>query len=109
MPYDQPPDRPVSLAAAAIVVSCGASTYWMSPPPMKRCGARPMRRAVERYLEDPLAEEILKGVFHDGEPIFVTMENDRLVFTGGPGMVLRRPPPGACVNLRFCRLAGWHG
>jgi ATP-dependent Clp protease ATP-binding subunit ClpA len=24
-------------------------------------GARPMRRAVERFLEDPLAEEILKG------------------------------------------------
>src|SRR5206468_6974961 len=28
-------------------------------------GARPMRRAVERYLEDPLAEEILKGHLHD--------------------------------------------
>jgi ATP-dependent Clp protease ATP-binding subunit ClpC len=44
-------------------------------------GARPMRRSVERFLEDPLAEEILKGVFHDGEPIMVTVENDRLVFT----------------------------
>jgi len=44
-------------------------------------GARPMRRAVERYLEDPLAEEILKGVFHDGEPIQVSAENDRLVFS----------------------------
>jgi ATP-dependent Clp protease ATP-binding subunit ClpC len=44
-------------------------------------GARPMRRAVERFLEDPLAEEILKGVFHDGEPIHVTAENDRLSFS----------------------------
>jgi ATP-dependent Clp protease ATP-binding subunit ClpC len=44
-------------------------------------GARPMRRAVERFLEDPLAEEILKGAFHEGEPISVSMENDRLVFT----------------------------
>src|SRR5437016_3933391 len=43
-------------------------------------GARPMRRAVERSLEDPLAEEILKGVFHDGEPILVSVENDKLVF-----------------------------
>src|SRR5262249_17646797 len=43
-------------------------------------GARPMRRAVERFLEDPLAEEILKGVFHEGEPINVTAENDHLVF-----------------------------
>ena len=39
-----------------------------------------MRRAVERLLEDPLAEEILRGSFHDGEPVMVTVENDRLVF-----------------------------
>jgi ATP-dependent Clp protease ATP-binding subunit ClpA len=32
-------------------------------------GARPMRRAVERFFEDPLAEEILKGALHEGEPI----------------------------------------
>src|SRR5207249_6894876 len=28
-------------------------------------GARPMRRAVERFLEDPLAEELLKGSLHE--------------------------------------------
>jgi ATP-dependent Clp protease ATP-binding subunit ClpA len=39
-----------------------------------------MRRAVERFLEDPLAEEILKGHLHEGEPIVVTAENDKLVF-----------------------------
>jgi ATP-dependent Clp protease ATP-binding subunit ClpC len=43
-------------------------------------GARPMRRAVERYLEDPLAEEILRGHLHDNEPIQVTVEADKLVF-----------------------------
>jgi ATP-dependent Clp protease ATP-binding subunit ClpC len=44
-------------------------------------GARPMRRSVERFLEDPLAEEILRGAFHEGEPIHVTVDKDRLVFT----------------------------
>jgi ATP-dependent Clp protease ATP-binding subunit ClpC len=44
-------------------------------------GARPMRRAVERSLEDPLAEEILKGVFHEGEPIIVSADNDKLTFS----------------------------
>jgi ATP-dependent Clp protease ATP-binding subunit ClpC len=44
-------------------------------------GARPMRRSVERFLEDPLAEEILKGVFHEGEPIHVSADKDRLTFT----------------------------
>jgi len=43
-------------------------------------GARPMRRAVERYLEDPLAEEILRGTLTDGEPVTVSAENGKLVF-----------------------------
>ncbi|MGA3164044.1 MAG: ATP-dependent Clp protease ATP-binding subunit [Verrucomicrobiota bacterium] len=43
-------------------------------------GARPMRRAVERFFEDPLAEEILKGNLHEGEPISVTTDKEKLVF-----------------------------
>ncbi|MGB7769457.1 MAG: ATP-dependent Clp protease ATP-binding subunit [Verrucomicrobiia bacterium] len=43
-------------------------------------GARPMRRSVERFLEDPLAEEILKGNLHEGEPILVTVGKEKLVF-----------------------------
>jgi ATP-dependent Clp protease ATP-binding subunit ClpC len=44
-------------------------------------GARPMRRAVERYLEDPLAEELLRGHLHEGEPIMVTPGKDNLTFS----------------------------
>jgi ATP-dependent Clp protease ATP-binding subunit ClpC len=44
-------------------------------------GARPMRRAVERYLEDPLAEEILRGSLHPNEPIAVSMGDGKLTFT----------------------------
>ncbi len=44
-------------------------------------GARPMRRAVERYLEDPLAEEILRGNLHEGEPVKVTVEENKVIFT----------------------------
>jgi ATP-dependent Clp protease ATP-binding subunit ClpC len=43
-------------------------------------GARPMRRAVERFLEDPLAEEILKGSLHEGDPILVTTDKEKLIF-----------------------------
>jgi ATP-dependent Clp protease ATP-binding subunit ClpC len=43
-------------------------------------GARPMRRAVERFLEDPLAEELLKGNLHDGDPISVSADGERLTF-----------------------------
>jgi ATP-dependent Clp protease ATP-binding subunit ClpC len=43
-------------------------------------GARPMRRSVERYLEDPLAEELLKGTVREGEIVTVTAEEGKLVF-----------------------------
>ena len=44
-------------------------------------GARPMRRSVERYLEDPLAEEILRGHLHENDPVQVTVEDDKLIFS----------------------------
>ena len=44
-------------------------------------GARPMRRAVERFLEDPLAEELLRGNLHENEPVQVTVGTDKLVFS----------------------------
>jgi len=47
-------------------------------------GARPMRRAVEKYFEDPLAEEILKGALHEGEMIQVTADKDKLLFNQKP-------------------------
>jgi ATP-dependent Clp protease ATP-binding subunit ClpC len=47
-------------------------------------GARPMRRAVEKYFEDPLAEEILKGVLVEGELIHVTADKDKLLFNQKP-------------------------
>jgi ATP-dependent Clp protease ATP-binding subunit ClpC len=43
-------------------------------------GARPMRRAVERYLEDPMAEEILRGTFKAGDKIQVTRDGEKLAF-----------------------------
>jgi ATP-dependent Clp protease ATP-binding subunit ClpC len=46
-------------------------------------GARPMRRAVERSLEDPLAEEILRGNLHEGDPVHVTVQDNKLVFSQG--------------------------
>jgi ATP-dependent Clp protease ATP-binding subunit ClpC len=35
-------------------------------------GARPLRRAVQRYIEDPVSEEILKGTFKEGSKIMVS-------------------------------------
>ena len=43
-------------------------------------GARPLRRAIQRYLEDPLSEEILKGTYEDGGQIVVERKGDELAF-----------------------------
>jgi len=46
----------------------------------RKYGARPLRRAIERWLEDPLAEEILRGNIADDEVVNVTVEDGKLVF-----------------------------
>lgn len=43
-------------------------------------GARPLKRAIQKYIEDPLADEILKGAFNDGDVVMISLENDELKF-----------------------------
>ena len=43
-------------------------------------GARPMRRAVEKFLEDPLAEELLRGKVKSGDALDVYAAGERLEF-----------------------------
>jgi ATP-dependent Clp protease ATP-binding subunit ClpC len=43
-------------------------------------GARPMRRAVEKYLEDPLAEEFLRGNIKQGDTLEVRAVSEQLAF-----------------------------
>jgi len=43
-------------------------------------GARPLKRAIQRYIENPLAREILAGRFHPGETIEATAQGDSLRF-----------------------------
>jgi len=43
-------------------------------------GARPLKRTIQKYVEDPIAEEILKGNFTDGSRIQVKKKGDALEF-----------------------------
>ncbi|HWJ03162.1 MAG TPA: ATP-dependent Clp protease ATP-binding subunit [Verrucomicrobiae bacterium] len=43
-------------------------------------GARPLRRAIQRLVEDPLAEEMLKGRFKFGSTVTVDAENGNIIF-----------------------------
>ncbi len=44
-------------------------------------GARPLRRAIQRRIEDPLSEEILAGNIKDGQKITTELREDRVLFT----------------------------
>jgi ATP-dependent Clp protease ATP-binding subunit ClpC len=53
-------------------------------------GARPLRRAIQRMVEDPLSERILWKEFHAGETVVVDVEEDEVVFRSVEGI---EPPP----------------
>jgi ATP-dependent Clp protease ATP-binding subunit ClpB len=45
-------------------------------------GARPLKRVIQKYVQDPLAEMVLAGNIHDGETVKVTAGKDGLLFNG---------------------------
>jgi ATP-dependent Clp protease ATP-binding subunit ClpC len=46
----------------------------------EKYGARPLRRAVEHFLEDPLAEALLRGEVKEGDTILIVRNGDKLEF-----------------------------
>lgn len=50
-------------------------------------GARPLRRAIQRLIEDPLSEQLLEGCWSSGSVIDVDVEDDKLVFNAGTGSI----------------------
>ena len=44
-------------------------------------GARPLRRAIQRYIEDEISDMILRGDVKEGQTIDINLENDNLKFT----------------------------
>jgi len=45
-------------------------------------GARPLKRVIQKYVQDPLAEMVLSGKIHDGETVAITAGKDGLMFNG---------------------------
>ncbi len=55
-------------------------------------GARPLKRAIQRELETPIAKALLRSEFNDGDTIFVDVENERLAFKRLPVELLTTQP-----------------
>jgi ATP-dependent Clp protease ATP-binding subunit ClpC len=47
----------------------------------KQFGARPLKRAIQKYVEDSLAEEIITSKIHEGDEIFMELDDDKQELT----------------------------
>ena len=61
-------------------VSKPAKEYILEKGTNIKFGARPLRRAIQRYVEDEIAEMVLKGELLDGQNIKINLSNDKLTF-----------------------------
>jgi len=65
-------------------------------------GARPLRRAIQRYIENPLSSKIISGEVKDGDTVKVAVDKEALTFTvtGNDGVALE---PGEDENTAAAR------
>lgn len=50
-------------------------------------GARPLRQTIQKCLEDPLSDEMLKGKYQEGGLIEIGLQEDHLIFIEKPGLI----------------------
>ena len=61
-------------------VTENAKKYILEKGTNTKFGARPLRRAIQRYLEDEISEKILRSEIKNGQNIIVDLENEELIF-----------------------------
>jgi ATP-dependent Clp protease ATP-binding subunit ClpB len=62
-------------------------------------GARPLKRLIQRRLQDPIAMAILEGRFHEGDTIEVESDGDRVTIGGGSGAAESAEPLAETVEV----------
>ena len=70
----------VRMKAIAVHLDASAVEFLIDKGYDPTYGARPMRRAVEKFLEDPLAEELLRGKVKSGDALDVFAAGEQLEF-----------------------------
>ena len=68
-------------------------------------GARPLRRAIQRLIEDPLSEELLAGEWGEGDTVLCDVADGAFVFSHGTGEI---PAPRALGALGSSAVAAPH-
>jgi ATP-dependent Clp protease ATP-binding subunit ClpC len=63
-------------------------------------GARPLRRAIQRYVENPLSNQILSGKFKNGDTVLVSLEGNELTFSPGTPVKGGKDETGAITRKK---------
>ena len=63
-------------------------------------GARPLRRAIQRLIEDPLSEELLQGEWREGDTVLTDVVDGAFVFSHGTGEI-PAPRPSGTLGASF--------
>ncbi|MCI8618234.1 MAG: AAA domain-containing protein [Clostridia bacterium] len=61
-------------------ISIDAKKFVLDKGTNIKFGARPLRRAIQRYIEDEISEKILKGEIIDGQTIKIDLNDNELIF-----------------------------
>jgi ATP-dependent Clp protease ATP-binding subunit ClpA len=72
--------RRLAEARISLEVTDAARTYIAREGYDPTYGARPLRRAIQRLVENPLARRILAGEFHAGQTVRIDLRDGELVF-----------------------------
>jgi len=67
-----------------LVVTDAAKEFLVDKGFDREYGARPLRRAIQRYIENPLSEEVLMGHFKEGQIIHADLQDGEIVFRADP-------------------------
>ena len=63
-------------------VSAEAKEFILEKGTNLKFGARPLRRAIQRYVEDDISEKILRGEIKNGQTITINCDDDKLIIVG---------------------------
>ena len=75
-------DTGKALAEKNIIakISLKAKEYLLEKGTDLKYGARPLRRAIQRYVEDELSEKLLRQEIKNGDTVLIDCKNDELTF-----------------------------
>ncbi|MBQ7256881.1 MAG: ATP-dependent Clp protease ATP-binding subunit [Abditibacteriota bacterium] len=63
-----------------VTVSEGACDFLAKKGTSRQFGARPLRKTIQKYIEDPLSEEILNNKLVSGKTLNISLSKDKIVF-----------------------------